>query len=278
MKSQDVQLEIAAEEREPLTGGNSDIRDTFERAEVLRDWIESIEANVDHIRQCIKKLDDIKINQRDLNDKIDSLFQNNISISGKIQAKLKIFEEELVNVNTLGAEGRIKSIQYNTLKTRYQKAFKQNVAELEHFRNVKKAQLKAQIRAKGISVTEEQLLKLIEDKTDVQVFTENLLSETAEAKRQLQDIEERHQQLLKIETMLEEVRDMFLHMAILIDNQQELIDRVEYQAEMAQNFVERGRDDLKKGEKSRKKFQKKKIILLIVLIIILIVVLVLVFK
>lgn len=271
-----VQVEIQ-EEAEPLTGG-ADLRQTFERAEVLRQWIESVEQSVATIKQYFNKLDDINTNQRDLNDKIESVFQNNTSISQQIQSKLKEFEEELRNIDTSSAEGRIKNIQYNSLKTRYQKIFKQNTSELEYFRNVKKSQLEAQLRAKGVRVSEEELVRLLDEKTDIQVFTENILAETVEAKRQLQDIEERHQQLLKIERMLEEVRDMFLQMAILIDNQQELIDRVEYQAELAQNFVGRGREDLKKGEKKRKKYIKRKIILVIVILVLLAIILVLIFK
>lgn len=271
-----VQVEIQ-EEAEPLTGG-ADLRQTFERAEVLRQWIESVEQNVATIKQYFNKLDDINTNQRDLNDKIESVFQNNTSISQQIQSKLKEFEEELRDIDTSSAEGRIKNIQYNSLKTRYQKIFKQNTSELEYFRNVKKSQLEAQLRAKGVRVSEEELVRLLDEKTDIQVFTENILAETVEAKRQLQDIEERHQQLLKIERMLEEVRDMFLQMAILIDNQQELIDRVEYQAELAQNFVGRGREDLKKGEKKRKKYIKRKIILVIVILVLLAIILVLIFK
>lgn len=271
-----VQVEIQ-EETEPLTGG-ADLRQTFERAEVLRQWIESVEQNVATIKQYFNKLDDINTNQRDLNDKIESVFQNNTSISQQIQSKLKEFEEELRNIDASSAEGRIKNIQYNSLKTRYQKIFKQNTSELEYFRNVKKSQLEAQLRAKGVRVSEEELVRLLDEKTDIQVFTENILAETVEAKRQLQDIEERHQQLLKIERMLEEVRDMFLQMAILIDNQQELIDRVEYQAELAQNFVGRGREDLKKGEKKRKKYIKRKIILVIVILVLLAIILALIFK
>lgn len=271
-----VQVEIQ-EETEPLTGG-ADLRQTFERAEVLRQWIESVEQSVATIKQYFNKLDDINTNQRDLNDKIESVFQNNTSISQQIQSKLKEFEEELRDIDTSSAEGRIKNIQYNSLKTRYQKIFKQNTSELEYFRNVKKSQLEAQLRAKGVRVSEEELVRLLDEKTDIQVFTENILAETVEAKRQLQDIEERHQQLLKIERMLEEVRDMFLQMAILIDNQQELIDRVEYQAELAQNFVGRGREDLKKGEKKRKKYIKRKIILVIVILVLLAIILALIFK
>ncbi|XP_066146271.1 syntaxin-1A-like [Euwallacea fornicatus] len=271
-----TQVEIQEETR-PLTGG-SNLRNTFERAEVLSQWISTIEGNVEAIKLYVRKLDDVTVNQKDLNDKIDSLFQNNTNISHQIQSKIKEFEAEIQDCDTTSAEGRIKNIQYNTLKTRYQKIFKLNSTELENFRNIKKLQLEAQLRAKGVRVTDEELTRLLEDGTDIHVFTENILAETAEAKRVLQDIEDRHQQLLKIETMLVEVRDLFLQMAIIIDEQQELIDRVEYQAEMAQNFIGRGREDLKSGRKNRMKHLKLKIILIVIAIVFIIILIALIFK
>ncbi|CAG9766346.1 unnamed protein product [Ceutorhynchus assimilis] len=268
------QVEIEKE----VAGDAANLRETFEMADILRDWIETIEENIEALKQYMKKVDDINTNQRDLNEKIQSIFQNNTSICHRIQAKLKEFEEEVKNIDSLTAEGRIKTIQLNTLKTRYQKVFKQNNAELENFRNIKKLELDAQLRAKGVRVTDEELTHLLEEGTDLSVFTGNILAETAEAKRILQDLEDRHNQLLKIERMLEEVRDLFLQMAILIDDQQELIDRVEYHASMAQEFVGQGTNDLQKGAKNRRKFLKKKIILIVVVIILIAIIIGLIFK
>lgn len=110
----------------------------------------------------------------DLNDKLESLFQNNTSIFHQIQPKLKEFEAEIKTIDTSSAEGRIKNIQFSTLKTRYQKVFKQNTSELESFRSIKKSQLESQLRAKGVKVTDEELTQLLEEGTDIHVFTENV--------------------------------------------------------------------------------------------------------
>lgn len=109
-----------------------------------------------------------------MDEKIDSLFQNNTSICHKINPKLKEMEEELMKINIESAEGRIKSIQYNTLKTRYQKTFRQNSFELENYRNIQKSHLEAQLRAKGVRVTDEELVSLLENNTDIQLFTDNV--------------------------------------------------------------------------------------------------------
>ncbi|KAG5886303.1 hypothetical protein JTB14_003459 [Gonioctena quinquepunctata] len=258
--------------------GGTDLRRTFERAEVLGKWIEAVEENVGSVRQYMNKLDDLSINHRDLTDKIENLFANNTSICQKINGKLKEFAEELKTINADSAEGRIKSIQFNTLKTRYTKTFKQSNTELENFRNIQKANLEAQLRAKGVRVTDEELVALLEEKTDIQIFTENIIAETQEAKRILADIEERHQQLLKIEQMLIEVRDLFLQMAILVDTQQDLIDRVEYQAQLAKEFVAKTPKILRDAERKKIKNLKCKIYSGIAMTVLIVVILMLLFK
>ncbi|KAJ8917574.1 hypothetical protein NQ315_000057 [Exocentrus adspersus] len=276
-KGKDASIDIDEDNNTNVTPGG-DLRKTFERAEVLGQWIETIEQNVVAIRQYVNKLDDISINQKDLGDKIDCLFQNNTSICHKINPKLKEMDEELKTVNIESAEGRIKSIQYNTLKTRYQKIFRENSSELENYKNIQKSHLEAQLRAKGVRVTDEELVSLLENNTDIQLFTDNIIAETAEAKRVLADIEERHQQLLKIERMLVEVRDLFLQMAILVDAQQDLIDRVEYQAQAAQNYVGRVPKVLNSAKKKKMKSLKCKIYIAIAILIVAAIMLILIFS
>ena len=69
----------------------------------------------------------------------------------------------------------------------------------------------------------------------------------------LADVEERHQQLLHIERMLVEVRDLFVQMSILIDSQQELVDRIEFQAQSATEYVGAGAVDLNSARDKKKK-------------------------
>ncbi|XP_072380337.1 syntaxin-1A-like isoform X2 [Diabrotica undecimpunctata] len=222
-RNNEVKVDIITNGDVDSANQNANLRKVFERAEVLGQWIDSIEQNVVAIKQYIGRLDTLSVNHRDLTDKIETLFQNNTSVCHKINGKLKEIEGEIKTANTDSAEGRIKLIQFNTLKTRYTKIFKLNNTELENFRNIQKENLEAQLRAKGVRVTDEELVSLLDNKTDIQIFTDNIIAETQEAKRILADIEERHQQLLKIESMLLEVRDLFLQMAILVEAQCKII-------------------------------------------------------
>jgi syntaxin 1B/2/3 len=178
-------------------------------------------------------------------------------VAQQISNKLKEVDSEIKGITVESAEGRIKNIQYDTLKKRFEKAFLDNNKLLENYKSIQKQIIKSQLQAKGyFQVTDEEVALLLEEGTDIQLFTENILAETAEAKRILASVEERHQQLLQIERMLTEVRDLFVQMSIIIDSQQELVDRIEYQAQSATNYI--GAVDLGAVRRSKRKYLKVK--------------------
>ncbi|XP_049824015.1 syntaxin-1A isoform X2 [Aethina tumida] len=207
-------------EAEPLNQESSSLKNTFERGQVIQQWIDSIEKNNEQMREYTTKSQIQSVfDQKGINDKIEDLFAKNKAICMKISGKLKEYENELKTTATHSAEERIKSVQYNSLNKRYVEAFKTSNSIMEKHSNNIKDSIKSQLSSKGLVVTDQELDELIEKGEDIQVFTDNILAETAEAKRMLQDIEERHEHLLKIERTLVEVRDMFIQISILVDSQ-----------------------------------------------------------
>jgi t-SNARE complex subunit (syntaxin) len=193
------------------------LRETFERAEVIGQWIKQIEKNNQDVRIFLQRLEDMKYNQKDVEEKLKSFFQNNTSVAQQISNKLKEVDSEIKGITVESAEGRIKNIQYDTLKKRFEKAFLDNNKLLENYKSIQKQIIKSQLQAKGyFQVTDEEVALLLEEGTDIQLFTENILAETAEAKRILASVEERHQQVLQIERVLTEVCDLFVQLSIII--------------------------------------------------------------
>lgn len=46
-----------------------------------------------------------------------------------------------------------------------------------------------------------------------------IIAETLEARRTLQEVQDRHMELLKLEKSIQELRDMFVEMALLVEKQ-----------------------------------------------------------
>ena len=84
-------------------------------------------------------------------------------------------ETELQQIGTESTEKRIKTIQYTTSKKRFEKAFIENNQLLENYKCIQKQVIKSQLVAKGyFQVTDEEVTSLLEDGTDIQIFTENV--------------------------------------------------------------------------------------------------------
>ncbi|XP_039292787.1 syntaxin isoform X4 [Nilaparvata lugens] len=114
-------------------------------------------------------------------------------------------------------------------------------------------------------LTNEELEELF-DKQDTSVFVENYIQKTMEARQNLQDIRDRHQELMNLEKSIIELHEMFGDVAILVENQGEMIDRVESYVGNGVELVKKGQIELTEAERSQKRARKKKMMLIICLL------------
>ena len=83
-----------------------------------------------------------------------------------------------------------------------------------------------------------------------------ILTDTQQAKQTLADIEARHADIMKLEKSIRELHDMFMDMAMLVESQGEMIDRIEYNVEQAVDYIESAKQDTKKAVKYQSKARK----------------------
>ena len=129
-----------------------------------------------------------------------------------------------------------------------------------------KARLKRQLEIAGKQTTTEEIDEMLE-KGEVSVFTNDIMTDTRQAKQQLADIEARHADLIKLEKSIKELHDMFLDMAVLVEGQGELMDRIEYQVGLTRDRVDDATRDLKQASEYQAKARKKKIMIILCLTI-----------
>ena len=83
---------------------------------------------------------------------------------------------------------------------------------------------------KCLKVTNNQLTEEeIEEKIDAGegVFSASIMQETAQAKEQLARVENRHKDIKKLEEGITEIHSMFMDLAILVEQQGEMVTRIE---------------------------------------------------
>ncbi|XP_021937729.1 syntaxin-1A homolog [Zootermopsis nevadensis] len=89
-----------------------------------------------------------------------------------------------------------------------------------------------------------------------------------EAQFALSSVKARHEKLLNTERSVQEIRDIFVQMAILVDTQGDNIKRIEFHLLKAGGCTDHGKSWLQKAQKIKVKQRKKKLIFLGVFIIV----------
>ncbi|XP_014034499.1 syntaxin-4 [Salmo salar] len=123
-------------------------------------------------------------------------------------------------------------------------------------RNVERIQ--RQLRITGTNVTDEELDGMLESGlTDV--FTQNILIDAKATKQALNEIESRHDEILKLERSIRDLHDMFQYLAMEVEAQAEMVNRIEANIINSTNYVEKAVADTAKAATYQNQARKKMI-------------------
>ena len=124
---------------------------------------------------------------------------------------------------------------------------------------------------KCLKVTNNQLTEEeIEEKIDAGegVFSASIMQETAQAKEQLARVENRYKDIKKLEEGITEIHSMFMDLAILVEQQGEMVTRIEDHIMTAGMDVENASKKLDDAKRLQDAARKKKVILGIIAIVV----------
>ncbi|KTF87686.1 hypothetical protein cypCar_00042982 [Cyprinus carpio] len=101
----------------------------------------------------------------------------------------------------------------------------------------------------------------------------HLILNDAKATRQaLNEIESRHDEIIKLEKSIKELHDMFQYLAMEVEAQGEMVDRIEESIKSSQNYVEKAVADTAAAVVTSKKVRKKKLWLVLCLAVLLVII------
>ncbi|XP_062448156.1 syntaxin-1A isoform X6 [Rhea pennata] len=147
----------------------------------------------------------------------------------------------------------------------YDNETKEELEEL--MSDIKKTANKVRSKLKtGRTTTSEELEDMLESGNPA-IFSSGIIMDSNITKQALNEIETRHSEIIKLENSIRELHDMFMDMAMLVESQGEMIDRIEYNVEHSVDYVERAVSDTKKAVKYQSKARRKKIMIIICCVI-----------
>ncbi|CAI9740855.1 syntaxin isoform X1 [Octopus vulgaris] len=257
-----------------VESGGGFMEEFFEQVEEIRRMIDKISDNVEAVKK--KHSDILSAPQTDdqMKEELEELMTDIKRTANKVRGKLKAIEQNIEqeeHSNKSSADLRIRKTQYSTISRKFVEVMNDyNTTQID-YRDRCKARIKRQMEITGRTTTNEELEDMLESGNPA-IFTQGIIMETQQARQTLADIEARHEDIIKLENSIRELHDMFMDMAMLVESQGEMIDRIEYNVEAAVDYIETAKMDTRKAVKYQSKARQKKIAILVCLIILVLVI------
>jgi len=245
------------------------------------DSVGDIKASLGRIKENIKNLQQkqgqaLTAISSEQNSKSSQEIQSIIDITNnliqEVKVKLKKMEEnnkDFVKKNKNSAETRIRQSMQQTLSKKFVDLMTEYQTAQQEYKIKYKERVQRQYKIAKPDASQEEIAQAMDSGTN-DVFAQQILNAShAAAKNALLDIQARHQEILKIEKSINELHQLFVDMAVLVESQGELIDQIEHNVLQSVNYTDKGVQELQTARKYQKKARKKMCCLIITFLIIL---------
>ncbi|XP_008312691.1 syntaxin-4-like [Cynoglossus semilaevis] len=269
------------EDRALMKPGASSVKEDKEREAILKkaqeifEGLQSLRSLVSNLENKQKTVLGQALPEESMKKELQTLRDEIKTLAGQIQKKLKSIEPKKGE-----EDGKYVSITIRMQRTQHGVLSKQFVELMGHcntiqsqYRDRNVERLQRQLKITGTNVADEELDTMLESgQTDV--FTQNILSDAKATKQALNEIESRHDEIIKLERSIRDLHDMFQYLAMEVEAQGEMVNRVEANINQSTNYVEKAKDNVEKAVTYQQKARRKKLwiaICLAILILILVI-------
>ncbi|KAM4623420.1 syntaxin-4 [Polymixia lowei] len=232
----------------------------FKKVQDIREGLEAVKKKVSDLENKQKTVLGVALPEDSMKKELQTLREEIKTMASQIQKKLKTIEPKkgdddgkYISINV-----RMQRTQHGVLSKEFVELMGRCNTIQAHYRDRNVERIQRQLKITGTNVTEDQLDVMLESgQTDV--FTQNILNDAQATKQALNEIESRHDEILKLERSIKDLHDMFQYLAMEVEAQGEMVNRIETNINQSTNYVEKAKADTEKAVTYQQKARKKKI-------------------
>ncbi|XP_056153163.1 syntaxin-4 [Lampris incognitus] len=247
----------------------------FRKVQEIHEGLENLKRKVSDLENKQKTVLGVALPEDNMKKELQTFREEIKTIANQIQKKLKAIEPKKGD-----DEGKYIPIIVRMQRTQHGVLSREFVELMGHcntiqaqYRDRNVERIQRQLKITGSNVTDEELDVMLESgHTDV--FTQNILIDAKATKQALNEIESRHDEILKLEKSIKDLHEMFLYLAMEVEAQGEMVDRIEANIVQSSDYVVKARADTEKAVTYQQKARKKKIWIAVCLAILLLIVVV----
>ncbi|XP_027794298.2 syntaxin-11 isoform X1 [Marmota flaviventris] len=219
-----------------------DIQDIQDENQLLMADVKRLGKQNVRFLTSMRRLSSIK---RDTNSIAKAIKTRGESIHRKLRAMKELSQASEAQNGAHSAVARILQSQYSALTRTFQQAMHEyNQAEMKQRENCK-IRIQRQLEIMGKDVSGDQIEDMFEQgKWDV--FSENLLADVKGARAALNEIESRHRELLRLENRIRDVHELFLQMAVLVEEQADTLNVIELNVQKTLDYTGEAKAQVRK--------------------------------
>ncbi|KAH9259436.1 hypothetical protein BASA81_002479 [Batrachochytrium salamandrivorans] len=232
-----------------------DVEDVKELVEDIKNATAEIKSLQDQAMSAVKSEEEAEVSQR-----LSKVLLKANKSAALAKRKLEHLKTDTGKMDKKKAQSDIRvreNIQSTTLQSLIAAIRAYQQAQNE-FKVSLQGKERDKIRAVKPDATDEEIGQVLATGDVGAVVRESLLQPGADpiAQAYLHAVD-KYQDVLKLEKSVEELHQMFIDLAVLVEAQGEMLDNVEAQVIMAKDYMQQGNKELKKALKARKQTRRR---------------------
>ncbi|XP_072218772.1 syntaxin-11-like [Leuresthes tenuis] len=238
---------------------STNIDDILEKAQSIRKEISLIHLEVErlsaHNERYGTSVRRLSLLKRDSDSIARGIQQRGEALYARLQALGKESSQLEENEGANSAGSRIARVQYETLTRAFQATMRDYNKAEEKQRNTCRKRIQRQASIMGKNISDEQLDGIVDKGGEG--WTELSQSLQPEGVRScrlaLCDIKSRHKELMDLEVRLKEVHELFLEMAMLVEEQGSMLNNIEIHVCNTKEHIENTNYNMKRAIQHKRK-------------------------
>uniref|UniRef100_A0A3B3ZJ43 t-SNARE coiled-coil homology domain-containing protein n=1 Tax=Periophthalmus magnuspinnatus TaxID=409849 RepID=A0A3B3ZJ43_9GOBI len=230
----------------------------FKKAQEIQEGLQSLKRMVSDLENKQKTVLGVALPEDSMKKELQTLRDAIKTMAGQIQKKLKSIEPkkgENGDGTYISISTRIQRTQHGVLSKEFVELMGHCNTIQAQYRDRNVERIQRQLKITGTNVTDEELDTMLESgQTDV--FTQNILNDAKATKQALNEIESRHDEILKLEKSIRDLHEMFQYLAMEVEAQGEMVDRIETNIKQSSNYVEKAKENTAKAVTYQAKARK----------------------
>uniref|UniRef100_A0A8C6TYZ6 Syntaxin-3 n=1 Tax=Neogobius melanostomus TaxID=47308 RepID=A0A8C6TYZ6_9GOBI len=220
----------------------------FCQIEDIRSSIDKIDENVAEVKKLYSVILSAPTSDQKTQDDLEAITNDIKKMANNARNKLKTIERNLESEEQerISADMRIRKSQHAVLSRKFVEVMtKYNEAQVD-FRERSKGRIQRQLEITGKATTDDELEEMLES-GNAAVFT--AIVDSGISKQALSEIESRHKDIVRLESSIKELHDMFVDIAMLVENQGEIVDNIEQNVSKSVDHIVEAKEQTKKAVK-----------------------------